>query len=175
MTRLRLCSHSLEIETGRWDRPETDRKDRHCFYCKTHGKHEVEDEGHFLIICPLYRDLRETLLPQNILHDNSLRIEDKVTQILSDIENVKSVAKFIYQAFEDRKISLEVLSFINSMTDYVDKYIADASNPQKNSYVVKNSSEDGLKITFSREKKSSYVVQSSTEDGLKIILSRISS
>ena len=122
-----------------------------------------------------YRDLRETLLPQNILHDNSLRIEDKVTQILSDIENVKSVAKFIYQAFEDRKISLEVLSFINSMTDYVDKYIADASNPQKNSYVVKNSSEDGLKITLSREKKSSYVVQSSTEDGLKIILSRISS
>ena len=175
MTRLRLCSHSLEIETGRWDRPETDRKDRHCFYCKTHGKHEVEDEGHFLIICPLYRDLRETLLPQNILHDNSLRIEDKVTQIMSDTENVKSVAKFIYQAFEDRKISLEVLSFINSMTDYVDKYIADASNPQKNSYVVKNSSEDGLKITLSREKKSSYVVQSSTEDGLKIILSRISS
>ena len=71
---------------------------------------------------------------------------------MSDTENVKSVAKFIYQAFEDRKISLEVLSFINSMTDYVDKYIADASNPQKNSYVVKNYIEDGLKITLSREK-----------------------
>ena len=175
MTRLRLCSHSLEIETGRWDRPITDRKDRHCSYCKTHGIQEVEDEGHFLVICPQYRELRETLLPQNILHDNSLCKEDKVTQILSDIENVKSVAKFIYQAFEDRKISLEALSSINSMIDSVEKYIADASNPPKNSYVVENSSEDGLKIILSREKKTSYVVQSSNEDGLKIFLSRISS
>ena len=39
------------------------------------------------------------------------------------------------------------------MTDSVEKYLADASNPKKNFYVVKNSSEDGLKITLSREKK----------------------
>ena len=63
----------------------------------------------------------------------------------------KSVAKFIYQAFEDRKISVEVLSFINSMTDSVEKYIADASDLKKShSFAIKSSSEDGMKMTLSR-------------------------
>ena len=34
-------------------------------------------------------------------------------------------------AFEDRKISLEALSSIDAMIDSVDKYMADASDPQK--------------------------------------------
>ena len=105
LTRFRLCSHSLEIERGRYQ--NSNRQERFCHYCKAHGKDEVEDEGHFLISCPLYSELRERLLPQNILNLNHLPKEDKMTQILSDGENIKSVAKFIHQAFEKREISLD--------------------------------------------------------------------
>ena len=45
MSRLRLCSHSLESERGRYD--ETDAEKRHCQYCKAHGKEEVEDEAYW--------------------------------------------------------------------------------------------------------------------------------
>ena len=94
-----------------------------------------------------------------------------MTQILSDGENIKPVAKFVHQAFEMRQISLDALSSINSMVDQVEKYIANASDPLKNSFTVKSSSEDGLKITLFRN--GSYEVKSSSEDGLKITLSRI--
>ena len=49
LTKLRLSSHRLEIETGRYTRPKTDAEKRHCFYCKFLGKEVVEDEIHFLI------------------------------------------------------------------------------------------------------------------------------
>ena len=130
MSRLRLCSHSLESERGRYD--NTEAENRHCQYCKAHGKEEVEDEAHFLVSCPQHNELRKTFLPQNILHNNPLSKENKLTQILSDSEHIKSVAKFIYLAFEDRKISLEALSSIDALIDSVDKYMADASDPQKN-------------------------------------------
>ena len=82
------------------------------------------------------------------------------------------MAKFIYLAFEDRKISLEALSSIDSMIDSVEKYIADASNPLKNSYTLESSREHGLKFIFSRKKRS-YVIKNTSEDGLKIVLSGI--
>ena len=171
MARFRLCSHSLEIERGRYQEP--DQQKRLCHYCKAHGKDEVEDEVHFLISCPLYSELRERFLPQNILNNTFLSKEDKVTEILSDKDNIKSVAKFIHQSFEDRVISLDALSSVRSMVDKVEKYIADASDSQKHSYAVKSSSEDGLKITLFRN--GSYSIKSSSEDGLKITLSRICS
>ena len=133
----------------------------------------MEDEVHFLISCPLYSELRERFLPQNILNNTFLSKEDKVTKILSDKDNIKSVAKFIHQSFEDRVISLDALSSVRSMVDKVEKYIADASDSQKHSFAVKSSSEDALKITLFRN--GSYAIKSSSEDGLKITLSRICS
>ena len=169
MTRFRLCSHSLEIERGRYQ--DSNRQERLCHYCKTHGKNEVEDEGHFMISCPLYSELRERFLPQNIVKHNTLSIEDKMTQILTDQDNVKSVAKFIHQAFESREVSLDALSSITYMVDQVEKYIADASDPLKHFFEIKDSKEDGLKITFSRN--GSYRIVNSSKNDLKITLSRI--
>ena len=168
MSRLRLCSHSLESERGRYD--ETDAEKRHCQYCKAHGKEEVEDEAHFLVSCPQHNELRKSLLPQNILHNNSLSKEDKLAQILSESEHIKSVAEFIYLAFEDRKLSLEVLGSIDALIDSVDKYITHASDPQKNRYGILNSREDGMKITLLRI--SSCVIKNSSEDCMKFTLSR---
>ena len=137
LLRLRLCSHSLQIERGRYDHSEDpENQNRLCQYCKAHGKEVVENEAHFLVSCPLYNELREKLLPRNIFH-TYLCEEDKATQILSDPKHIKHVAKFIYLAFEEREINLEALSSINDMIDCIEKHIASASHPHKNQYAVK--------------------------------------
>ena len=55
LTRLRVSSHRLEVECGRWARPErTPFDDRKCKLC-----HKLEDEYHIVLECPLYTDLRK--------------------------------------------------------------------------------------------------------------------
>ena len=45
MTRLRVSTHNLEIETRRWHKPnKIPRNDRKCKHCNT-----LEDEFHFII------------------------------------------------------------------------------------------------------------------------------
>jgi len=60
ITRLRVSSHRLAIETGRWQRPAsipiTERK------CRTCGI--LEDEYHFVLECTLYKELREKFIPK---------------------------------------------------------------------------------------------------------------
>ena len=49
MTKLRVASHRLEIEVGRWARPDRVPVDeRKCRHCNT-----LEDEFHFLFECSL--------------------------------------------------------------------------------------------------------------------------
>ena len=56
LTKLRLSSHSLKIQTGRYSTQRIDRNQRYCIYC---NKHDIEDEYHFILICPCYIDLRK--------------------------------------------------------------------------------------------------------------------
>ena len=49
LTKLRLPSHKLRIETERYNRNRTDRELRYCTLCNVN---DVEDEYHFLLICP---------------------------------------------------------------------------------------------------------------------------
>ena len=53
ISRWRLSNHSLQVEVGRYTKPYTVRKDRHCTLCKT-----IEDEHHAIFICRRYEDLR---------------------------------------------------------------------------------------------------------------------
>ena len=53
-TSLRTGTNSLEIEKGR--HLGIDKKFRFCKKCESK---QVEDEFHFVILCPLYKDLRE--------------------------------------------------------------------------------------------------------------------
>lgn len=57
ITPLWTSSHGLEIERGRHTKPKTPRHLRICKFCINHL---VEDEYHFLIICPLYNELRQS-------------------------------------------------------------------------------------------------------------------
>ena len=49
-SKLRLSSHTLAIVTGRYNK--TNRNDRRCFNCSDY----VEDEFHFILVCPKYND-----------------------------------------------------------------------------------------------------------------------
>ena len=58
LSRLRLSSHSLAIETGRYT--GIPRSDRICTFC---NMNVVENEFHFLLACPYCIDLRRKYLP----------------------------------------------------------------------------------------------------------------
>ena len=54
ITKWRLSSHNLKIETGRYTTPPTPRDERVCSACTT----TVEDEHHVVFQCPLYRNVQ---------------------------------------------------------------------------------------------------------------------
>ena len=54
ITKWRLSSHNLKIETGRYTTPPTPRGERVCSECTT----AVEDEHHVIFQCLLYRSLQ---------------------------------------------------------------------------------------------------------------------
>ena len=56
ISRLRLSSHQLCIETGRYSQNRVDRAQRICTLCK---KSDIEDEYHFVLVCPVYSILRQ--------------------------------------------------------------------------------------------------------------------
>ena len=56
LAKLRLSSHSLRIETGRYSRPKIERSQRYCELC---ANLELEDEYHFVIVCTIHNDLRK--------------------------------------------------------------------------------------------------------------------
>ena len=52
MTKIRMSDHNLMIEDGRRLRPRIERSQRTCPICPN----SVEDECHFLVTCPIYKD-----------------------------------------------------------------------------------------------------------------------
>ena len=58
LTKLRLSNHKLGIETGRYSRPFKKPAEIICPICKI----EMEDEYHFLNICPAFQEKRCSLL-----------------------------------------------------------------------------------------------------------------
>ena len=57
LTQLRLSNHKLAIKTGRYLRPYKKPEERICPNCKK----DIEDEIHFLTLCPAYQEKRSTL------------------------------------------------------------------------------------------------------------------
>ena len=61
ISRFRLSSHNLKIETGRHSRPKTPVAQRICQNCPSD---KIEDEKHFLLECPKHNKERNLLLSQ---------------------------------------------------------------------------------------------------------------
>ena len=101
---MRLSSHSLEIETGRYN--GTDRMHRLCKLC---NQNVVESEYHFLLCCTKYTDIRNKYLGHQSwpsLNKFNALMSSKNSKILYKI------SKFIAEAFEIRTNALNDLIII---------------------------------------------------------------
>ena len=84
ISKLRLSSHKLRIETGRYDKLEVEK--RLCENCK-----QVDDEFHFIIDCSLYNNERQILFNNISKIDRSFKnanSNDKFCTILKAKQNI---------------------------------------------------------------------------------------
>ena len=98
LSRLRLSSHKLEVEAGRWTKPEkTPFDNRKCILCNT-----LEDEFHFVLECGIYKDIRKQYIAKYFwAHLNML----KFIQLFSS-ERKKTTCNlgiFVEKAFKLRR------------------------------------------------------------------------
>ena len=97
LSKLRISSHRLEIEAGRWNKPnKTPRENRKCKYCNM-----LEDEFHFLFECSNYNNLRTKYFkPYYRVNSNML----KTVQLLKSGNeiDIKRLATYVFKAFELR-------------------------------------------------------------------------
>ena len=102
MSKLRLSSHCLKIETGRHTKPKLDIKDRLCTHCNQ-GK--LEDEKHLIFECSLYVNLRSQLFSKCIEIDPSFKeqpLNEKLSFIMSDDKIVFYTGLFLKKCLNMR-------------------------------------------------------------------------
>ena len=97
LTKFRLSAYSLRIETGRHE--NLSRQDRICRNC---NMNQVENEYHFLLVCPCYRNLRIKYFKPYFCHWPNIYkfqtlMETKSYKILINL------AKYVYFANKIRK------------------------------------------------------------------------
>lgn len=100
LSKLRLSSHRLEIEVGRWAKPNrTPIDQRKCHVCN-----KLEDEFHFLLECKLYKELRQKYISRYFWNrPNMIHLKE-----LMSTNNVKCLLKlsiFVEKAFKVRAMS----------------------------------------------------------------------
>ena len=93
---LRCSSHQLMIEKGRYT--GLDRDQRFCHLCKF----EIEDEYHFVLICPLYKELREQLIPDKYF-EHPCRHRFNMLMSTENETVLKNLAAYIYRSYLLRK------------------------------------------------------------------------
>ena len=105
LSSLRISSHQLQIERGRYTTPITPRELRICQYCDLDM---IEDERHFLMECPKHNEYRNELfdtISKMCKVFNSMSSDNKFKYLLTSGGTIcKLVAKFCFRAFEARKI-----------------------------------------------------------------------
>jgi hypothetical protein len=100
LTQFRLSSHSLAIETGRYDNiPREERK------CKLCNMNTVETEYHFLLVCPKYSSLRKKYFKQYFCRWPTVQKFETIMNIENG-KQLQNLAKFLYHAFILREAHL---------------------------------------------------------------------
>ena len=72
-----------------------------------------QNEIHVLVQWPNYKDMRENLLTRHLLTNGEITNIQKFPLILKQ-NDLKMTAKFIYDAFEARRVSMEVAGVLES-------------------------------------------------------------
>ena len=91
LTKLRLGSHNLLIERGRWN--NTAFENRKCLLCD-----EIEDEYHFVVVCTKFHDLRIKYLPKMLYQRPSMY---KFVNFLNskNVSDLRKIGLFLHHAF----------------------------------------------------------------------------
>ena len=90
----------LAIEEGR--RENVDALVRVCKVCSFNS---VEDEYHFLLVCPLYSELRKEYLPRKIISEPNVYKFNKLLNS-NNSEEIFKLCHFVYKAFKLREQTL---------------------------------------------------------------------
>ena len=95
---LRLSSHQLCIETGRYSQNWVDRAQRICTLC---NKSDIEDEYHFVLVCPVYSILKQKYIRpyyynRPSVYKFTLLMQTKQQGVLQKLE------KYVYESFRLR-------------------------------------------------------------------------
>ena len=96
ISKFRLSSHNLNIEKGRYT--NENRRNRICTRCTLN---DIEDEFHFILVCPFYSSLRKKYVKKFYYERPSVY---KVIKLLS-VNNVKelcNLGKYLYLACKKR-------------------------------------------------------------------------
>ena len=98
LSKLRLSSHRLSIETGRHGSNRLDRHERVCNLCT---RADIEDEFHFVLICPIYLHLRKKYIK---IYCHVRPSMYKFVELLNSKNPViiKKLGHYIYEAFSLR-------------------------------------------------------------------------
>jgi hypothetical protein len=106
LTQFRVRSNHLHVETGSWHRDTViPYHERYCTLCNLHV---IEDEYHFLLVCPNYINLREQYIARYYrVRPNMLKF---VTFIMSssNVRVLKRLSIFLHKAFLKRKTDVFV-------------------------------------------------------------------
>ena len=93
LSRFRLSSHHLKVESGRWHKPQPiPFNDRKCILCN-----QLEDEFHFVCECPKYEEIRRIYIPHHIVSHCSMH---KFIEFLctNDSTMLQNLALFVVKA-----------------------------------------------------------------------------
>ena len=113
LTRLRISSHKLSVETGRFNK--TPLENRLCAMC---DKGLVEDEFHFMISCTAYGKPRDNLFKYlSSFTDIQNFSDNEIFSVLmscnnGDYEFTKAVCNFVNLSFEIRSDHLKSVNQI---------------------------------------------------------------
>ena len=98
ISRIRLSSNSLRIQTGRYSRNRIVRNERYCLCCDTT---DIEDEYHFILICSCYSDLRMKYIRKHFYERPSvIKFLDLVQS--NNKKELTNLSIFVKKAFNHR-------------------------------------------------------------------------
>ena len=97
LSRLRVSSHRLYVETGRWNKPTSIPFDeRKCLFCN-----RLEDEYHFVMECKVLVELRKLLLPAFYWkRPNMFKFIELINT--ENVSTMKKLGNFVSKAFQLR-------------------------------------------------------------------------
>lgn len=98
LSRLRVSSHRLEVEVGRWAKQNrVPLEERLCTTCQ-----KLEDEFHFVLECIRYNDLRNLYIPRFYRFRPNMY---KLVELFSSNNKkcIRNLSVYVFKAFKRRE------------------------------------------------------------------------